>query len=130
MKENEYKVIQTGFNIFIIMDCLKSFRCDNEVLNLMDNHQDLTEIRTKQKQICQKDPDLKQKFGQYFQQKASNKKLFMSIGNKVELFGINHLLEGVNDQVNMIKNIAEQLIQDKDEYEQQSEHDELDDVIE
>jgi hypothetical protein len=61
MKENEYKVIQTGFNIFIIMDCLKSFRCDNEVLNLMDNHQDLTEIRTKQKQICQKDPDLKYK---------------------------------------------------------------------
>jgi hypothetical protein len=54
----------------------------------------------------------------------------VSIGNKVELFGINHLLEGVNDQVNMIKNIAEQLIQDKDEYEQQSEHDELDDVIE
>ena len=71
MMESEYELIQTGFNLFIIIDLLQNIRSNKQIL--LDLNTPLVQIQQRITKMAQPELKLKEKFKKYFEDKQELK---------------------------------------------------------
>ena len=69
--ESEYELIQTGFNLFIIIDLLQNIRSNKQIL--LDLNTPLVQIQQRITKMAQPELKLKEKFKKYFEDKQELK---------------------------------------------------------